>query len=101
MRAEHVVARRSDVAEVAEVAGRHVAAPEGHVGLRHVLGHVVEVVPAVVLLGQLRRHVEEREQHTVNLHLCRIPALGVIVGERDPAGAGTHAGDEVDEDDTG
>ena len=51
--------RAPTTAELLEISGGDVPLGREHVGLRHVLGHVVEVVPAVVLLGLVTRDVEQ------------------------------------------
>ena len=51
-----------------EITRRDVALVHEHVGLRHVLRNVIEVVPTVVLLGLLRRDVEHGEQDSGDFH---------------------------------
>ena len=57
---------------VLQVTGRDVALRGEHVGLRDVLGEVVEVVPPVVLLGVLRLDLEHREQDPLHFHAVKL-----------------------------
>src|SRR5262249_35160976 len=67
--------------QVAEVARCDIAPRREHVGLRNVLGEVVEVVPAVVLLGVLGLDVEQGEQDPLHFHGGQPTPITILASE--------------------